>query len=355
MSEKSSLHPIYEQKTPWEISTHSVWIASTVALVRNLEQFLFPSKLAPDRQAQVVSLVFDGLKGCGELKNPGLFKAKEMKPFEKEFLQEHFLVQEGFHKAHGSEGFIVDDSGEFLGAVNLEDHLQLQLTDTEQGIEQCWNRLLKIEEALGKHVGFAFNPRFGFLTSDPAYSGTGLRIRLFLHIPAILHTGELPEVLGKDREEEIIATGIQGSASEMIGDLMMAENSCTTGLTEEYLLTSLRMWATKIVIEEINIRKRLKKGDNEQMKNKVARALGLLTHSFQLETIEALNSLSLVRLGIELGWVDCPPTININQIFFNCRRAHLMNMLSEEVPIPELPRKRAEYLHTLTAQLQLKI
>ena len=78
----------------------------------------------------------------------------------------------------------------------------------------------------------------------------------------------------------------------------MARNTCTVGLTEEYILTTMRMWATRAVVAEI-ISGKLMENDNKQIKNKVTRALGLLTHSYQLEAIEALNALSLVKLGMK--------------------------------------------------------
>lgn len=353
--EKTEKHPIYLLKSLWQENSHAVWLATTVTLHRNLTKYKFPAKLDLSRKEQVISLIHEGIKGCTDLKNPQLFRANYLAPLEKEFLLEHFLVTTNFYGAHGGEAFIIDDEGDFLGVINLEDHLQIELTDTTQEIEKTWDRLIKIEQNLGKSIDFAYNTRFGYLTSDPALSGTALVIGLFLHIPAIIHTGELSEILEKEGEEEIIAMGIQGSSSEMIGDLIIARNSCTIGLTEEYLLTSLRMWATKVVVAEITIRKKLMQEGNENLKNKVGRALGLLTYSYQLETIEALNALSLVKLGAELGWISGAENLNFNQIFLNCRRSHLINLLGGNINVPELPRKRAEYLSSIFNTLALKI
>jgi len=239
--------------------------------------------------------------------------------------------------------------------MNLSDHLQLNVIDTRQEIEKSWNRLVKIESHLQKSLDFAYNSRFGFLTADPRHSGTGLVITLYLHIPAVIHTGELSELLEQEKEEEVKATGLQGKTTEMIGDIVVARNVCTLGLTEEYIVTTMRMWAARTVVAEISLRKKLIEHNNEQIKNKVARALGLLTHSYQLETIEALNALSLVKLGIEIGWILSPPDLNMNQILFNCRRAHLMNILEHKVDVADLPRQRAEYLRDMASQLTISI
>lgn len=355
MKKKTETHPVYKLPNPWKNDTHNVWLASSLMLTRNFAKFKFPAALDKSRQEQIVSLVYDGLKDCHELKNPRLFHSDEIPPIEKEFLAEHFLITDGFYQAHEEGGFVIDESGLFLAGINLQNHLQIYLLDTEQEIEKSWNKLGKIEEGMGKMNDFAFNSQFGFLASDPARAGTGLVITLFLHIPAVIQTGELAELLEKEKEEEIEVSGLQGSPTEMIGDILIARNACTLGVTEEYILTSLRMWATRAVVAEISIRKKLQENSDEQIKNKVGRALGLLTHSYQLEVIEALNALSLVKLGVELGWIEAPPTLNLTEIFFNCRRAHLLHHLKRKVDIPELPRQRSEYLQTIASQLKLKI
>jgi protein arginine kinase len=352
---KSDLHPIFKLKSPWEKHSHNVWLASTLSLARNLQKFKYPSKLDKAREQQVISLIYESLSKCPDLLKPELFRSEDLGPLQKEFLLEHYLITDGFHQAHAGEGFVTDASGEFLAVLNLMDHLQLNLIDMQQEIEKSWNRLIKIEGHLGKTLDFAFHPKFGFLTADPRHAGTALTVTLYLHIPAIIHTGELAELIEKEKEEEVDAVGLQGKTNEMIGDILVAHNTCTIGLTEEYILTTMRMWATRAVVAEISIRKKLMENNNEQIKSKVTRAFGLLTHSYQLEVIEALNALSLVKLGIEIGWITAPPQINMNQILFNCRRAHLMNLLEEKVEIPDLPRKRAAYLHDIASQLTLMI
>lgn len=355
MKKESDTHPIYQLQSPWKKGSHSVWLASSLMLIRNFSKFPFPHTLDKGRLQQIVTLAYDGMKECTELHHPQLFRSDEVSPIEKEFLSEHFLVTDGFYQVHDEGGFVIDESGQFLAGINLQNHLQLYLIDSEQEIEKSWNKLGKIEESIGKKNDLAFNRQFGFLVSNPGLSGTGLVITLYLHIPAIIQTGELAELLEKEKEEEIEATGLQGSPTEMIGDILVARNRCTLGLTEEYILTSLRMWATRAVVAEVSIRKKLKEKSSEQIKNKISRALGLLTHSYQLEVVESLNALSLVKLGVELGWIEAPPQLNLTEVFFNCRRAHLLHHLGRRVDIPELPHQRAEYLQTIASQLKLAI
>ena len=156
---------------------------------RNLQKFKFPAKLDKAREQQIISLIFESMVKCPELVRPEIFRSEDLGPLQKEFLLEHFLVLDGFHQAHAGEGFVIDDSAEFLGVLNLADHIQLNLLDTHQENEKSWNKLVKIEAYLGKTLDFAFHPRFGFLTARPRHSGTALNVTLYLHFPAVIHTG----------------------------------------------------------------------------------------------------------------------------------------------------------------------
>ena len=351
-SEKSS---IFALKNPWEEQAHHVWLASVLSLSRNLARFKFPAALDKSMKQQTADLIFKSLQNSPSIDQPKFYKGDEIDVLEREFLLEHFLAGEDFYQAHSSAGFVLDRSSSFLAVFNLSNHLQLRVVDTSQEIEKSWNRLVKIEGDLAKELDFAYNERFGFLTSDPRICGTGLNVHLYLHIPATIHMGELAELLDREKEEEVEALGLQGNVEEIIGDILIGVNRCTLGLSEESLLTKMRMWATRAVVTEVNLRKKLLTGESEQMKNKVTRALGLLTHSYQLELVEALNALSLVKLGTEIGWIEKPEQLNLNFILFGCRRAHLIHQMNEKIDIPQLPKKRALYLQEISKQLKLVI
>lgn len=357
MSNKTNqkVNSVFSLPKLWTEPGHRVWLATTLNLSRNFANFKFPSKLDRNQEKQLVQLTFEALQKCESLKQPILFPSEQITPIEKEFLLEHFWVSNGFHQAHFGEGFVTDATGTFLAVINVVDHLKLKVIDTKQELENSWNALIKIESSIGKHIDFAYQDKFGFLTADPKISGTALEITLYLHIPGIIHTGELFELLEKEKEDEVIAEGLLGNIQEMVGDILVAKNRCTLGLAEEYILTMMRMWATRVIVSELSVRKKLIQDKNELIKNKIARALGFLTHSYQLETFEALNALSLVKLGIELGWIKAPNNLCIHQLLFDCRRAHLLQIIGIDTPIEQLPKKRAEYLKEVAKNLQLAL
>jgi protein arginine kinase len=350
-------HPLLCNNGPWKNNANIIWLGSTLVLLRNLEKFNFPGKLATDKRKQIISLISRDLLDNDQLKKPKLFRAEDMPPIEKEFLVEHFLAHQSFHQAYTGEAFILDETGEFLAVLNLKEHIFLEWIDAREDLENSWDRLVKIEGGL-KSVNFAFSSKFGFLTSDPTQCGTGFNLTIFLHLPALLNTNQLDDIIKKNKDEGIEQTGLQGDPNELIGDIVAFHNSYSLGITEENILTSLRTLAIKLVIEEKGMRQHIKQSSENEIadvKDKVSRAYAILLHSYQIEAIEALQALSLVKMGLDLEWLKGTSQVALNRLLFDCRRAHLLCHYGQKISHEELPHRRAEFIHQALHGLELLI
>ena len=345
MSQKKS-DIILKQRKPWENNENSVWLASIMSFSRNIEKFKFPMKLEVDRKKQLISIVTGHLSTNPSLKNPQILRAEDIVPLDKEYLSEHFFTNVNFHQAHIGEAFVLDEKGEFLATVNIGNHIQLYLLDVKNELESTWNRLMAIESSLGKTVSYAYSNKYGFLTADYNCCGTAFNTTVFLQVPALVHTGKLEEWLEKFSDESLLITGIQGNPKEIIGDTLMVQNNYTLGVSEENIITSLRSFSTKISIEENSVRNKIKQEESAEIKDKVSRAFGILMHSYQIEAVEALNALSLLKLGLELGWLTGIQVKDVNKLFLSCRRAHLLNHYKQKkLKSEDIPHKRAEFIH----------
>lgn len=350
---QNNAYPIFNLGKPWMDNSNPIWLTSTVSLMRNIEKYKFPGKLGSDRKKQIISLVTKDLLTMEGLDNPYLIKGEDLNHIEKEFLVEHFLSSQPFGQAHSGDGFFIDGTGEFIASLNLRDHLHLQLIDCKGELENTWSRLVKIETTLGKSLNYSFQPKFGFLTADPTECGTALIVTVFLQVPGLIHSGKIDQILEKYDDESLLITGIQGNPTEIVGDILMIKNNYTLGITEENIISSLRSFTTKIMLEEHSIRSHI--SEDIDFKDKVSRAFGILIHSYQIEAIEALNALSLLKFGIEMNWIEGINNSQINLLFFNCRRAHLLSHYKDKINKEDIPHKRAEYIHHALKEVKLAV
>lgn len=333
---------------------HQIWLCSTLNLKRNFSNFLFPHKLSKERQYQLFDLISHNLGTDPEFSAKQVYLAKDLKPVEKDLIAEHFFSENSFYQTHASEGFFMNDAVDLLITANMGDHLNFLKINTNQELEHAFNHLMKLEQRLGYRLQFAFDSKFGFLTSKASECGTALVVSLFFHIPATIHLSELAELTEKNPDHEILWMGIQGKPNEMIGDLCVIKNKYTLGLSEEQILTTMRMWATKVVVTELAHRKKLKENPSEEMKNKVSKAFGILSHAYQLDTVESLNTLSLVQLGVELGWIEAPSSYQFSSLILRIRRGHLLQLQKDE-DLHALPKQRAAMLQECLKSMKLKV
>lgn len=355
MKNNKAANQIVYQEKPWDNNDNSVWLASTISFFRNIKKFKFPEKLEADRQKQMVALISKEILTSAQLDNPQLLNNEDLTNLQKEYLVEHFLSQHSFHHAQSYESFILDKTGQFLTILNMRDHIHMQLIDSRGELENTWNRLVAIETNLGKQISYAFSTKYGFLTADYNQCGTGLNVAVYLQVPGLVHTNKIDDVLEKLVDDSLMVTGIQGNPTEIVGDVLMVQNNYTLGVTEENIIANLRTFTTKMLVEENSARKKILHDDNGEIKDKVSRAFGILVHSYQIEAIEALNALSLIKLGIELKWITGMTVQQANSLFFNCRRAHLLHHYNEDIKQEEILHKRAEFIHKNLKDVHLSI
>lgn len=356
MSKNNKPHSIFSQKKPWDNNENNIWLATTINLYRNLEKFKFPGKLDTDRQKQIVSVIAKELAACKLLSNPSILDSEGISPLQKEFLVEHFLSTQSFQHVHGGEAIAFDDTGEFLATINMNDHIRFELIDCRGELENAWNRLVDIETSIGKSVSYSFSHKYGFLTADPTVCGTALLVSVFLQLPGLVHSEKIDDALQRLADDSLSISGIQGNPTEIIGDVLVVQNNYTLGVTEENIISSLRSFTTKILVEENSIRSKIRHEESAEIKDRISRAFGILIHSYQIEAVEALNALSLVKLGVELGWVKGITTESLNRLFFNCRRAHLLFQFPPDSIKPEdVQHKRAEFIHSSFKDVHLTI
>jgi protein arginine kinase len=93
------------------------------------------------------------------------------------------------------------------------------------------------------------------------------------------------------------------------------------------------------------------------VKDLITRSYGLLVHSYQLNTRETLAALSMIKLGIDLGWVLGLTDQEVNAIFVQVQRAHLLYLLEQPISIEDpqaIQRQRAAFVHKRLKDVQLK-
>lgn len=355
MNQKADLTAKVLENIPWKSDSNPIWPFTAFILRRNVAKYYFPNKLSKNESSQIQESLKTVLLSLPEMKEGFFFKKEELGPLDKELLLEHFLFMEGFPESANGSSILIDSGTQLMNMINVEDHLEMRIIDSKGNLENSWNALSKMENSLGNHFDFAFSPRFGHLTSDPNKCGTALLVHAYLHLPALIQTEQLSEIWIKQNDESLIATGLSGNPEDMIGDMFVLQNNYTLGVNEDAILRSIKNMASKLILAEKTIRAHIKKEGTAKIKDKISKAYGLLIHSYELEVKEALNLLSLIKLGLDLGWISAIENSKLDELFFKCRRGHLSHLFPDSQDLKQIAHKRAEFLHSQLKGIQLVI
>jgi len=117
--------------------------------------------------------------------------------------------------------------------------------------------------------------------------------------------------------------GLYGEGTDSLGNLYQISNQSTLGETEGDIIRRLERVIAQVAMHEQNAREKLLEDDPAMVADKVGRAYGLLRHSHLIESKEALNLLSLLRLGGNLEYFNEDTVKLCDELLMEIQPAHL--------------------------------
>lgn len=341
-----------------------VVVSSRVRLARNVAGYPFLSKASRQQRAEVLDLCRERLLTCGIAQQMLWVDVHQAPQMDRTLMLERHLISKEHAKgvvpgatkleSTGDTPAPAGVSGEARGVaislpdesvsvmVNEEDHLRLQVLLSGFELSAAYQRIDQVDDLIeGKcsHVGgsgrtleYAYSPRFGYLTCCPTNVGTGIRVSVMLHLPALKMTGELDKMKRATRDMNLAVRGYYGEGSEAAGEFYQISNQTTLGKPEAILL---REFEQEIIPQVINYERQARRTLLEKrrrlVEDKVMRAIGILRNVRLLSPEEAIVLLSDVRLGVVTGLVKGVTEQDVNQLILLTQPAHLQRVLGQEM------------------------
>jgi len=320
-------------------------ISSRIRLARNLAGHNFLSKCSRAQRTaieqKVRGVVLDGEIAAGTF-YVDLADAPEI---DRQLLVERHLISKPHAHAEGARGVAVGDEESVSIMVNEEDHLRIQVLKSGLQLEEAWEQINKIDDVLENQLDFAFHPRFGYLTACPTNVGTGIRVSVMLHLPALKLTGEIEKVFRAAKDMKLAVRGLYGEGTEATGDFYQISNQTTLGKVEEDIIQDFRhVVIPKIIDYEHNARRMLAAERTISLDDKIHRAVGLLRSARLITSEEVLYALSHLRMGVNLGRVPGIETRTINEVLLMTQPAHLQKLVGKKLEGDARRAARADFI-----------
>jgi len=276
-------------------------VSSRIRLARNLAGHKFLSRCSRAEKSEILSKLKDVLMSL-DLGDKVYYISVEKAPaLSKNFLVERHLISRHHAFGKGPRGVVLAQREFFTAMINEEDHLRIQVLKAGCQLSECAEQINKIDDMIEQKVDYAFSPSFGYLTACPTNLGTGIRVSVMLHLPALKMTGQIEKFFNAAKDMSLAVRGLFGEGTEAASDLYQLSNQVTLGVSEAQIVSQFEDSVIPEVIEyEKAARNHLLNKDVHVLDDKISRAMALLQNAHLISSQEALFLLSHLRLGINM-------------------------------------------------------
>jgi len=322
-----------------------VVISSRVRLARNLAGLPFLPRCTADQQNDLAETLRREVLAAGVAEDMFYVDITSTGQLDRQLLVERHLISRQLADVDHPRGVAISRSETIAIMVNEEDHLRLQVLRSGLQLPDAMAEINRIDDLLEQRLTYAFHPRYGYLTACPTNVGTGLRVSVMLHLPALKMTGEIEKAVRAARDMRLAIRGLYGEGTGATGDFFQVSNQTTLGKTEQQIVEEFSEAIIPDIIDyERRARDSLLARRQAAVDDKICRANALLRSARTISSEETMYLLSLIRLGVTCGRIDDIELKTVNELFVLTQPAHLQTILSREMEPEERAEARAVYI-----------
>ena len=321
-------------------------ISSRIRLARNLAEFPFVRRASHAERRQIAKSTRAKIENIKEWTNIQILELERLDEVDRQFLVERQLMSREMADGEGDRSVVIDLDERFSVMINEEDHLRIQVMCSGLDLPAAWERIDALDNQLERKLTYAFHDTLGYLTACPTNVGTGLRVSVMLHLPALVITREIEKVFRSLQKINVAVRGLYGEGSQFMGDFYQISNQITLGRTEAELVNTVQEVVPRIIEYERRARDFLVNESEQDLHDDVSRAFGILCTAKKISSEETLHYLSKVRMGVNLGLIRSIEIATINKLFVHTQPAHLQKLRGHHLSVADRNIERASYLQS---------
>ena len=307
---------------------NDVVLSTRVRLARNLANFSFPAHAVQDDAERVRALVFDSF-AHGE--TPDAFQAVAADDLDE--LGARILGERGV-LAGGTDmpgcGIVMRTDGKVACTVNAGDHVRISAFVPGLDGEAAYDLCRRIDEGLQKTLQFAASYDFGFLTSSVLDCGSGMKVSVRVHLPAISFAGKLRDCVTSLEEKGMGVSACFGAGDEN-GTSLGAYYQIATrqpAVGSEFDQMAAIVSAVRYVAEcERRERAAVMHARPTEMQDAVYRAYAKMKFSSLMTLRESVDSIGKLKWGIDAGIAGGIADSELCALLYRIQDGHLQFVL----------------------------
>ncbi|MFM2170536.1 MAG: hypothetical protein RI957_765 [Verrucomicrobiota bacterium] len=323
---------------------NAVVLTSRIRLARNLELAPFPGWATADQRRLAMEQMLPVIQDLRQMKDAFAQSLSGLTAVQKQVLVErHLISREHAARTEGSAA-VIERRQSLSIMVNEEDHLRMQSIRPGLNLRVAYDALNEVDDELQERLPFAYDRKLGFLTTCPTNLGTGLRASAMLHLPALVLSDQIGQVLHAIGRMGLAVRGLYGEGTESLGNLYQISNQSTLGESEQEIIERLERVISQVASHELNARLKLLEDEPLMLHDKMGRSFGTLQHAWLIDSKEALNHLSILRLGSNLGFFPVETVRLCDTLLMEIQPAHLQLHCGMKLSPEQRDERRAQIM-----------
>jgi protein arginine kinase len=327
---------------------HPGAISSRVRLVRNWDRYAFPSRLTQKEGLEMVRRLEQGLKDLGNFDGKQYEYAflDELSELDRKALRERRIFNSTIASGKRPAGVILSQEEDTSIVLNGTDHIRIQLLSPGLNLEALWKQGDKLDDYVNQRFSYAFDKKYGYLTSFPTNMGTGMRASVVLHLPNLSMGKKFTGLVSEMGRFGASVKGVYGEGSENYGALFQVANQKTLGLTEKEIVDLVGRVATQLLNQERQVRAMALKKHRLECQDEAYKSYGVLKYARRLSARDAMTFLSQLMSGINDGLLETKEPCAVYRLMLGIQPANLQKLSDRPLGKEELDVARASYLRS---------
>lgn len=322
-------------------------LSSRARLARNIEGLRFPTSAGEEDLERARGMVLEAVsRKVASERDWDIRFAEELSGDELASMAEEHLTSQSFGERPGGRAVALCWSDGRSVTVNEEDHVRMQSILPGAQFMKAWRAADKIDSSIESEVQYSFDQRLGYLTPCPSNVGTGLRVSALLHLPALVASGEIARTISALGQAGVYVRGLYGEGSGVAGNLFQISNRQTLGHTEEFIVENMDRIVRQVVDNERTARKMMLRESPLDLADRVYRALGIIERARRVGFFEALELVSMVKLGVDMEIIPIED-FNILEVGVGAGSSHLKELTGGKTEAEDIESERAVHVRRM--------
>ena len=321
-------------------------ISSKIRLARNWSEYVFPAKLSKEESLEMVKRLCEGLADLGE-QDGNQYETtylEDLSELDRRALKERRVLNASVLSRKAPMALMVSEKEDISLVFNGTDHIRIQALSTGLHLQELLKTANEVDDFINARFSYAFDEKYGYLTSFPTNVGTGMRASVMVHLPSLSVGKKFSSVLTNMGRFGVSIRGAYGEGRENYGSIFEVTNQKTMGQTEKELADLVGKVAQQLNDQENQVRALTLKNHKLEREDEVYKSYGVLKYARRLTMKEAMTYLSQLMAGITDGLIKPDNSCSIYRLMLGIQTANLQKLSDRPLGKEELDVARAAYL-----------